>query len=107
MNPATPRLCYGSQDESDRLIFCMSTLERRWIDPWLDVENLLPGENREEKLEEALKSTDIVLLFLSNQIFRAGGSRFHQEIDLVYRFAKEKLSNSIFVIPVRLDDCEI
>ena len=58
------------------------------------------------QLKEALKSTDIVLLCLSTLSLEQEGS-FHREIKLVDDFAKEKPESSIFVIPVRLDDCEM
>ncbi len=100
-------LCYGLQDERMvHRIYENLLKEEDWIEPWLDEENLLPGQNRELKLKEELKSTDIVLLCLSNQSLEQEGS-FHREIKLVDDFAKEKPENSIFVIPVRLDDCEL
>jgi len=100
-------LCYGLQDEwivsriHERLL-----REEEWIDPWLVEENLLVGQNRELKLEEALKSMDLVLLCLSSQSLEQEGS-FQREINLVVDLAKEKPEGSIFVIPILLDDCEM
>ncbi len=98
-------LCYGLQDEQIVHRIYEHLLREEWIEPWLDEENLLPGQNRELKLKEALKSMDVVLLCLSSQSLEQEGS-FQKEIKLVDDFAKEKPENSIFVIPVRLDDCE-
>lgn len=99
-------LCYGSQDERIVHLIYEHLLKEKWIDPWMDKENLLPGQNRELKLKEELNSADIVLLCLSSQSLEQEGS-FHREIKLVDDFAKEKPEASIFVIPVRLDDCEM
>jgi len=100
-------LCYGLQDEwIVRRIHERLLREKEWIEPWLAEENLLAGQNRESKLEEALKSMDLVLLCLSSPSLKQEGN-FQREINLVVDLAKEKPEGSIFVIPILLDDCEL
>lgn len=97
-------LCHGLYDKPMVHRLYRRLLEEGWIAPWLDEENLLPGQNREFKLEEMLKSTDVALVFLSKQSLEREGD-FQREIRLVVDLSKEKPESSIFIIPIRLDDC--
>ena len=52
-------------------ILAVSKLHRQlknegWIDPWLAEKNILPGQDWEFEIRKAIKSSDIVLAFLSH-----------------------------------------
>jgi hypothetical protein len=53
-------LCHASQDKPVVRALYQRLLDEGWIDPWLDEENLLPGQDRGIELEKALESTDDV-----------------------------------------------
>lgn len=99
-------LCHGLQDKDVVHRLYERLLKEGWVEPWLDEKNLLPGQDREEKHKDALRSTDVALVCLSKQSLGQKGE-FHREIRLVVDLAKEKLEGSIFIIPIRLDDCTI
>jgi formylglycine-generating enzyme required for sulfatase activity len=98
-------VCHGLQDKQIVHLLYERLLKEDWIEPWLDEEKLLPGQDRELNLGEVLKSTDVALVCLSKQSLDEEGG-FQREIRIVVDFAKEKPENSIFIIPIRLDNCE-
>ena len=99
-------VCHAREDRPVVHAIYTRLLKEDWIDPWLDEESLLPGQNRDLKLDDTLKSTHVVLVCLSKQSLDQEGD-FQREIRSVVDQAKEKPESSIFIIPIRLDDCEI
>jgi len=66
-------LSYASQDK-----FLVRKLSERlgrekWIDPWVDEKKLLPGQDWRLKIEEAVETSDIVIICLStNSVSKEG-----------------------------------
>ena len=77
-----------------------------WIDPWYAEEDILPGQAWEGKIVEAVEKSHAVIVFLSTAVMARDGF-FHKEIRLALDTAEEKPDGTIFIIPVRLDDCEV
>ncbi|GAB1469689.1 hypothetical protein MASR2M66_05660 [Chloroflexota bacterium] len=75
-----------------------------WIDPWLDEEKLLPGQAWHEEIEKAVEATDVVVVLLSNRSVSQEGY-VQRELKLALDVADEKPENTIFITPLRLDDC--
>jgi hypothetical protein len=76
------------------------------IVPWFDEENLLPGQNWEDEISKAIRDADVVLVCLSrNSVDRKGFVQ--KEIKLALDEADLQPADSIFVIPVRLQDCSV
>jgi formylglycine-generating enzyme required for sulfatase activity len=81
-------------------------LEEAGYGPWLDCEDLLPGQLWEPTIEKAIKSADFVLVCLSaNSINRRGF--IQKEIRQALEHAQTKLEGDVWLIPVRLDGCEV
>lgn len=74
-----------------------------WIDPWLDEEKLLAGLEWGIQIEKAVESTDAVIVFLSAQALTKEGY-VQKELRLALDLALYKPENSIFIIPLRLDN---
>lgn len=74
--------------------------------PWLDEIDLLPGSVWKTALEEALRDSDVVLVCLT-PAYSAKIGFAQVELKLVLQRAAEHPDDSIFVIPVRLEDCDI
>jgi formylglycine-generating enzyme required for sulfatase activity len=98
-------LSYASQDKpvvrelSDRLA------REGWIDPWVDEKKLLPGQDWRTKIEEAVETSDIVIICLSsNSVTKEGFVQ--KELRYAREIALEKPDETIFLIPLRLDNCE-
>lgn len=98
-------LCHASQDKpAVRELYNRLTSEK-WIEPWLDEENLLPGQDWELEIEKALDNSDAVIVSLSTRSVSKEGY-VQKELRVVLDIALEKPEGTIFVLPVRLDDCE-
>lgn len=99
-------LCHSPLDKPVVQELYQKLLFEGWVDPWLDKEKLLPGQIREVEIEKAMESTDVSIVFLSkNSVSKEGAVQ--KEIRKVLDVSEEKPEGEIFLIPVRLDDCEI
>jgi mannose-6-phosphate isomerase-like protein (cupin superfamily) len=76
------------------------------VKPWLDEEELLPGQDWEREIRNAVRAADLILVCLS----RGSASRagfVQREIRFALDVAKEQPPGTIFIIPVRLEECEV
>lgn len=98
-------LCHSSGDKSsvekiyDRLV-------NDGIDAWLDKKNLLPGQNWKIEIPKAVRDSDVVIVFLSSQSVNKEGF-VQKEIKIALDTADEKPEGTIFIIPARLENCEV
>ena len=76
------------------------------IDVWLDAENLLPGENWKMEIGRAILNSDAVIVCLSRQFNKRKGYR-HKELKIALEKATLLPEDEIFVIPVRLEECDM
>ena len=98
-------LCHASQDKpSVRELYKRLSAET-WIDPWLDEESLLPGQDWNLEINRATQEADVVIICLSNVSVQKEGY-LNREIRRVMDIAAEKLEGTIYNIPLRLDDCQ-
>lgn len=99
-------LCHALEDKPVvRKIFSKLKSEA-WIDPWLDEVRLLPGVEWDISIKEAMQSAHVIIVFLSNESVLKEGY-VQKEIKLALDIALGKPSNTIFVIPIRLDTCAV
>jgi TIR domain len=74
--------------------------------PWMDSKDILPGERWETKINQAIKKADFFLAFLSgSSVDRRGVLR--KEVRLALGKWQEMLEDDIYLIPIRLEPCEI
>ncbi len=74
--------------------------------PWLDEEDLLPGQNWRLEIDRALQDSHVVLVCLSpSAITRTG--HFQKEIRRAVEIAENQPEDSIFIVPIRLTDCDV
>jgi hypothetical protein len=76
------------------------------FDPWLDLERLLPGQDWNLEIEKAMRESGAILLCFSKESV-AKESYIQKEYKRAMRIQEEKPEGTIFVIPVRLDECEL
>lgn len=98
-------LCHASQDKPVVRELYQRLLAEGWIDPWLDVRNLLPGQDWRVVIEEAVESADNVIICLSNNSVSKEGY-VQREMKYAQEISLEKPEGTIFLIPLRLDECE-
>lgn len=98
-------LCHSSGDKPAVRELYEKLNSESWIDAWLDEEKLLPGQDWEYEIETALDNSDAVIVTLSTGSVSKEGY-VQRELKFVLDIALEKPEGTIFILPVRLDDCE-
>ena len=74
--------------------------------PWLYFKNLLPGQQWDYEIRRELKKSDfIILLFSKTSVYRRG--YIQREFRLALEYCEERLDTDIFIIPCKIDDCEM
>jgi hypothetical protein len=81
-------------------------LLRDGIHVWRDAEKLQPGQNWQAEIRKALLKSDLVIICLSEKFNEQRGYR-HEELKLALERARLIPSDEIFIIPVRLEKCEL
>ncbi|MBL8103367.1 MAG: toll/interleukin-1 receptor domain-containing protein, partial [Anaerolineales bacterium] len=99
-------LCHSSQDKPIVRELYQRLNAENWIDPWLDEEKLLPGQNWDMEIEKAVEASDAVIVCLSNHSISKEGY-IQRELKFVLDIALEKPDGTIFIIPLRLDACDL
>jgi hypothetical protein len=73
--------------------------------PWMDTKDILPGEQWKSSNQKAIQRSDFFLACLSkNSVGKRGW--IQREIRDALDIWQEKLDSDIYLIPVRLEDCE-
>lgn len=98
-------LSHGSEDKS-----AIRELRHRLlaigVEPWLDEEELLPGQNWKLEIERALRRSDVALVCLSKETVSKTGF-VQREIKDALDAAAERPEGQIFIIPMRLNECNL
>lgn len=98
-------ISYASQDLASVRTLYQRLKSEPWIEPWFDKENLLPGQDWDLEIYKALRAADLILLCLSMKSVSKEGY-VQKEIKRALDYADEKPDGTIYLIPLRLDDCE-
>jgi hypothetical protein len=95
-----------AREDSDAAIGLYNDLKNHGLNPWLDKESLLPGQDWKNEIRKAIKNSRYVIaLFSSTSVQKRGyiQKEFKYAIDVLDEFPE----GEIFAIPARLDNCEI
>lgn len=103
--PVQVFLCHSSSDKEDiRKLY--HRLKGDGIDPWLDEEDLLPGQDWDWAIRRSIRHADAVAVCLSQTSTTKTGY-VQKEIKFALDVADEQPEGTIFVIPVRLEECSV
>ncbi|MBD3337844.1 MAG: DUF1566 domain-containing protein [Candidatus Lokiarchaeota archaeon] len=80
-------------------------LQRFGLDVWIDCESLLPGQQWKVTIEKAIKTSQYYLLLLSSHSVTKRGF-IQKEMKVAYEVFEQCSEDDIYIIPVRLDECE-
>src|SRR5437588_5151093 len=98
-------LCHSSGDKlAVRNLY--QRLQADGIDPWLDEEKLLPGQDWHLEIRKAVRNSHAVLVCLSSASINKIGF-VNKEIKYALDVADEQPEGAIFIIPVKLEECVI
>ena len=97
-------LCHASENKS-----IVNNLFDDLVDagfaPWLDTEVLLPGMDWDLEIKKGMRASDAVIVGLSSISVTKEGY-IQKELKLAQDIQDEKPRGTIFLIPLRLDECE-
>jgi hypothetical protein len=96
-------LCHGKEDK-DAVRALRRHLKEAGMQPWLDEEDILPGQLWEPAVLAAVQRSHVLLACLSaTSVGRRGF--IQREIEIALDKAQELPETGVFIIPLRLDDC--
>ncbi|NEZ62997.1 toll/interleukin-1 receptor domain-containing protein [Leptolyngbyaceae cyanobacterium CCMR0082] len=98
-------LAHASEDK-EAVTHLYQCLKARGFQPWLDKVDLLPGKNWRTEIPKAIKNSDVFLACLSQQSIQKRGY-IQREFRMTLNAMADRPPGQIFLIPVRLDDCQI
>ena len=98
-------LCHASGDKPvARDLY--QRLKKDGADPWLDKENLLPGQNWVAEINNAVREADAIIVCLSEKSVNKEGF-VQKEIKMALDIAEEKLEETIYIIPARVEEVDV
>lgn len=74
--------------------------------PWMDTKDLLPGQDWKLAIKSAILEADFFVVCLSSQSVNKRGF-VQREIKHAQELWTEKLEDDIYMIPLRLDECDV
>jgi hypothetical protein len=83
-----------------------SRLIKSGVNVWVDVENLQPGQDWQNEIRNAILQCGVILVCLS-QAFNAQHGYRHEELKLALEKANFLPGDTISIIPVRLEPCDM
>jgi len=97
-------ISYAKEDKSDAEKL-YSDLQQAGVKPWLDSMDLVPGQNWDATITKAISESRYFIALLSSRSVRKKGY-VQKEIRHALNIATEYPEDKIYIIPVRIDDCE-
>ncbi len=98
-------LCYSFEDNvSARKLY--NQLSADDIMLWFEEEELLPGQDWELEITKAIRASDAAILCLSRDSVTKAGY-IHKKIKHVFDVADEQPEGAIFIIPLKLGECDV
>ncbi len=94
------------KEDRDTAIRIYNDLKNRGFDVWLESESLLPGQNRDILSLSEIEKSDYVLVMLSESSMNTR-DKFHRYLKTAINKQAELPEQSIFLIPLKLGECEV
>lgn len=99
-------LCHASADKPTVRELYQRLKGEGWIDAWLDVARILPGQHWTTVIKQSLAEADSVIILISNNSINREGF-VQREMNFAWEISLEKPRNVIYLIPLRLEDCDV
>jgi len=95
-----------AHDDKEAVRKLHQRIVRDGINAWLDAQNLQPGQDWQHEIRRAILKSDLVVVCLSRGFNKQPGYR-HEELKIALEKAKLLADDRIFIIPVRLEKCNM
>jgi len=105
IKPLQVFICHSSSDKP-KAYSLYQRLRQDGFDPWLDAEDLIPGQEWQIEIPKAVENSQVVLVCLSSSAITTEGY-VQREIKFALDVADEKPEGMIYLIPVKLEPCEV
>lgn len=97
-------LCYAGSDR-EQVEGIYERLSKDGFSPWMDKKSLLPGQDWRLEIKRSIEAADFFVACISQHFQdRTYG---HKEIKLALEVLDMMPEGTIFLIPLRLDDCQV
>ena len=80
-------------------------LKKEGFIPWIDFEDLKPGQNWKDAIADSIKKCSYFIALLSNNSISKRGY-VQREVKDALKILDEMPPNKTFIIPLRIDDCK-
>jgi hypothetical protein len=106
-NSSTPLifLCHAKED-AEQVRNLYENLKTSGLNPWMDEKDILPGQDWDYEIKQAIKRTNFAIVCLSERSVRKRGY-VNKEIIWALDRQDEMLQGDIFLIPVKLESCDL
>ena len=104
-NAPTVFLSYTKSDR-DTVGKLYKKLTNAGFKPWMDQEDLKAGEEWENKIKDAIRSSNYFIACLSKDSINKQGV-IQKELRLALDVRREMPESKIYLIPIRLEECDI
>lgn len=98
-------LCHSTSDKEAVRDLC-EKLRDQMLEPWLDEEKLVPGQDWQLEIKKAVRNSDLVVVCLSKRAVSKVGF-VQKEIKYALDLADEQPEGTIFIIPAKLEECDV
>jgi hypothetical protein len=98
-------LCHCSEDKA-AVRQLHQQLKADGFRPWLDEQNIPPGQLWDDEIQQGLRDSHAIVVCLS-KVFGHKEGFVNRELHYALEIALEKPEGAIFLIPLRLEDCEM
>ncbi len=98
-------LSYAKEDK-EKVKSIYRKLLRERLNPWLDLTDLLPGQEWGKTIVDAIRNARFVIVFLSGNSINKRGF-VQREITEALDVAEGMPEGALFIIPVRLEECPV
>jgi hypothetical protein len=89
-------LCHSPSDKPSVRDLYRRLIAEDWIAPWLDEEELLPGQDRNMEIEKAVEAADAIIVNLSKGAVKEEGNvqrEFKFALDIALKSPKVQFSS--------------
>jgi len=98
-------LCYAHSDK-ETVHNLYARIMENGVYAWLDTEDLQPGQNWQHEIRKAILKSDVVIVCISREFNKQHGYRY-EELKIALERAKLLADGDVFIIPVRLEKCDM
>lgn len=95
-----------AQEDRPKIKKLFRQLENAGLDPWMDCQRLLPGQNWPRSIQQTIEVADFYVSCFSKHSTTQRG-HFQGEMALALEVATEFPEDDFYFIPIRLDECEL